>query len=58
VNSNGYVRMRKNDAARKQAFLANNGPAYCANIQASTPSVFTRAYPSSDPIILIEPYGG
>lgn len=53
-----YVRQRKNDLKRKQAFFNNMGPAYTPNIQATTPAIYTRSYPTSDPIILIEPFGG
>lgn len=59
LNSNAnYIRMRKNDTTRKQAFFNNMGPAYCPNIQATLPLIYTRAYPGDTPIILIEPWGG
>lgn len=52
-----YVRVRRGDSLHKQAFITNGGPAYIPNYRAGTISIYTRNYPSTDDLILIEPYG-
>lgn len=53
-----YIRTRKNDLSYKQAFLNDGGPAYSPAYRVAVPALATKSYPTAEPVILIEPWGG
>lgn len=53
-----YVRMRTSDTTMKQAYVNTpTGPGYVPNIQAATPTLIVKPFPSSEDIVSIEVYG-
>lgn len=53
-----YIRMRDSDQTSKQAFFADGEPVYVPNIQAAVPTLVSKAYNSTDPVLSIEPWEG
>ena len=53
-----YVRMRTGDTTMKQAYLNTpTGPGYVPNIQATSPTLVVKPFPTTEDIVSIEVYG-
>lgn len=53
-----YVRMRTGDTTMKQAYVNTpTGPGYVPNIQATSPTLVVKPFPSTEDIVSLEVYG-
>jgi hypothetical protein len=53
-----YVRMRTGDTTMKQAYVNTpTGPGYVPNIQATSPTLVVKPFPTTEDIVSIEVYG-
>lgn len=54
----GYIRLRDSDKLGQQAFLTDGEPVYVPNIKLTSPTLVSKAYTGTDPVLSIEPYEG